>query len=434
MLVSVLLHVIVFFALDQVKFVLGIKDSGEIQTRAVVTRQPSEEMPTLDLTPTPPPDNIVQPPKDTAKLIDDIELLNAVKDQPIDLSTQITNPEYALAMAPAPAASGTPDGVTMKDVAGTIGDFNDLPEPGRTKDDLKPAAVGQMTVDPGSMTNNDSDLVKFTDDMIKRGANGNAPNGTLDGITSLDDLIGLPSNELIGKKTMLPSDLLFEFNKYELRESAKFGLQKLGLLIDNNSEMYCWIEGHTDLIGSDAANLELSKKRAEAVKNYLVNSMGMDGGKIATRGYGEYQPIVTSGDQVQQGPNRRVEIKMRNTPPTDEQIKIAPPKAEPAIVEEMPPAPPAAQQQPMTRQEPEPTAPPKATLVRPNPQRGIPVEVIEMPPATSPPKAKAIPEPAPMPTPPPRALPIEPEQTAPAMPARAIPVEPEILRAQPVAE
>lgn len=428
MFASILLHVVVFFALDQVKFALGVPPT-DTQTQTVVIRDPTEAIPEDHFTPTPPPtDFVVPPPTDTGKLLDDVELLKEVKDLDVDMTPQTVETTIAL-LPSAPAASGSPTG-SAPTVSPTIDIMEDLPELGRSETEMKPAAVGQITVDPGSLKS-DSEFTEFTNDLMKRGANGTAEKGSLEGIATLDDLIGLPSNELLGKKTMLPSDLLFEFNKSELRESAKVGLFKLAILLDTNRTMYCWIEGHTDLIGSDDANLQLSVRRAEAVKEYLVKAMNFEPDKIITRGYGRYHPIITTGDKNQQAPNRRVEIKMRQTPPPDEQIKIAPPKAA-AVPEEMPPSRPVA---PPAAGEP---APPKAKLVKIDPERARMLDERAIPtpqPAPQspePPKARPVQEP----TPPPRATPVAPEMPTTPPAARAIPVEeePGILKAQPVTE
>jgi hypothetical protein len=220
-------------------------------------------------------------------------------------------------------------------------------------------------------------------------------------MASLDAMLDLPTNVLLSKKTMLPSDLLFEFNRAELRESAKIGLMKLGLLMDHNPGLYCWIEGHTDLVGGDDFNLNLSIKRAEAVRDYLVNSLRMDASKIITRGFGRYEPIVTTGTSEQQSANRRVEIRMRKTPPTKDQLKIEPKKA--AVIEETPPP----KIEPKKAVVVEETPAPKAVLVKP--KRALPVEE-ELPP--------------------PVARPIEEAPLAP----RATPVEPEAPRAIPLGD
>ena len=243
-------------------------------------------------------------------------------------------------------------------------------------------------MDPGAVQVDDSEIGKLTEYLIRKGANGKVENGTLDGMVSLDSLLNLPPNILVGRKTMLPSDLLFDFNKSELRESAKVGMMKLCLLIDQNPGLYCWIEGHTDLVGGDEFNLNLSIKRAEAVRNYLVNSLKVDGTKIITRGFGRYQPVVTTGNAQQQSANRRVEIRMRKTPPTEEQLIVTPPQA--VVTEEAPAR--------------------KAILVKP--LRALPIE--EDPPAAAPVEEEETPPPA---------VAVEDEETP---PLRAAPVLEEI--------
>lgn len=381
MLVSILLHVAVFFALDRMKIALKFEQARELSTRSINVRQ--VEIRPMEDQETAPPEDVVQPPADTAALLEEIELLAALpKDQEIDIKPDVQDPEYALQMKN-PAAEGEPAAVAM-DLSSGLEVDTDLPELGREPELLKPAEIGQVTVDPGAVQMDDTDMGKFTEDLIKQGANGKVEQGALDGIASLDDLLDLPSNILLSKKTMLPSDLLFEFNKSELRESAKVGLMKLALLMDRNPNLYCWIEGHTDLVGGDDFNLDLSIRRAEAVKTYLVESLRMDAARISTRGFGRYEPLVISGTPEEQAANRRVEIRMRKTPPTGEQLKIAPKKA--TVIEEAPaPAP--------------MPAPPKAVLVKP--KRALPVE--EEP---APPRASPVPESAP-PSTPLRALPVE---------------------------
>ncbi|MEO5715921.1 MAG: OmpA family protein [Luteolibacter sp.] len=400
MLLSILLHVVVFFALDRMKIAIGFDQAKELSTQPINIQQ--VEVRPIEPEQTLPPEDIIKPPTDAAKLMEDIELLAELPKNPeIDIKPDVTQAQYELRMQK-PAMAGDPGAIALEAASGL--EMNaDLPELGREPTNIRPAEIGQITVDPGSPQVDDLNLGKFTDDLIKKGANGKVENGALDGIKSLDELLDLPANILLSKKTMLPSDLLFEFNSSELRESAKVGLMKLALLMDRNPGLYCWIEGHTDLVGGDEFNLELSIKRAESVKQYLVKSMRMDASKIITRGFGRYEPLVITGTTEEQGVNRRVEIRMRKTPPTSEQRIIAPQKA--AVIEEAPP---------------EEAPAPKAVLVKP--KRALPVE--EAPPEPTPPKAKPI-EPPPAP-PVLRASPVEIEEQ--------IPRAQEIPKAQPIEE
>jgi outer membrane protein OmpA-like peptidoglycan-associated protein len=66
--------------------------------------------------------------------------------------------------------------------------------------------------------------------------------------------------------------------------------------------------GHTDADGNDAANLDLSKRRAASVKNELVKAFGIDGSRIETDGKGEAQPVAPNDTPSNKALNRRVEF------------------------------------------------------------------------------------------------------------------------------
>lgn len=343
------------------------------------------------------PEETITPPDDASALMEEIDMLAALPpDQEIDIRPDVDQAEFALQMQ-SPLQEGDPTTIASE-ITSNLEIDAELPEFGREPEELKPAEIGQITIDPGTMEVDD-DLGRLTEEIIKHGAGGKVEKGALDGITSLDELLDLPPNQLLGSKTMLPSDLLFEFNKADLRESAKVGLMKLALLMDRNPDLFCWIEGHTDLIGGDEFNLDLSIRRAEAVKSYLVDSMRMDASRIFTRGFGRYQPMITTGDRAVQSVNRRVEIRMRKTPPAEDQIRVMPQRA--PVVDEAPP---------QIVEEP----PPRAVLVKPKVRRPL---VAEPPPPRAllvkPQLVQPVEEPAV-----PRALPVEP-----AAPPRAMPVE-----------
>ena len=67
------------------------------------------------------------------------------------------------------------------------------------------------------------------------------------------------------------------------------------------------IEGHTDATGRTGHNLELSRRRAAAVKHYLVGK-GIDTSRLETVGFGESRPIASNETALGQGQNRRVEL------------------------------------------------------------------------------------------------------------------------------
>lgn len=406
MVLSVFLHVVVFFVLDQMKIDI-IGGTPDISTGPV--RVQREETETIRESVKPAPEETIKPPASTDKLLDEVDLLNALpKDPELDVKPDVNQAEWALKMSK-PAAAGDSAAIAA-DAASSFEVDDAMPELGRQPETIRPAAIGQLTVDPGSMEAEDDGLGKMADSLIRKGANGKVKNGALDGVASLDELLDLPTNLLLSKKTLLPSDLLFEFNSAELRESARVGLMKLALLMDRNPGLYCWIEGHTDLIGGDESNLELSIRRAESVKKYLVDSLRMDPAKIYTRGFGRYEPIVISGNADQQSINRRVEVRMRKTPPTAEQMKIVPQKA--TVVEETPPAP-RTTPAPAPKAKPVPQEAPRAVIVKP--RRAMPVEE---PPA---PRAAPVEQPR-------RAQPVEAEPALPLRPLevpRALPIDDE---------
>jgi outer membrane protein OmpA-like peptidoglycan-associated protein len=111
------------------------------------------------------------------------------------------------------------------------------------------------------------------------------------------------------KKIILEGDTNFEFNKDELLSSAFPVLNKLAIAIKENPDTRWKIEGHTDAVGSDSYNMELSRRRAESVVNYLV-SQGVDKSKLEVVPLGESSPIATNDTQEGRAMNRRVEIKL----------------------------------------------------------------------------------------------------------------------------
>ena len=123
------------------------------------------------------------------------------------------------------------------------------------------------------------------------------------------------------QKVTLAADALFDFNKADLRSEGKAKLDKLAADIKGIKLEVIIAVGHADRFGTDAYNLKLSEKRAEAVKAYLV-SKGVEPNRVYTEGKGKKQP-VTKPDQCKGPkskkvvdclqPDRRVEIEVIGT-------------------------------------------------------------------------------------------------------------------------
>jgi outer membrane protein OmpA-like peptidoglycan-associated protein len=137
--------------------------------------------------------------------------------------------------------------------------------------------------------------------------------GIPSGFSNLDDL--LSGSGRVGTGTapiLMPTDLLFDYDSANLREGATASLQKLGRLIQRNPQAIFKVEGHTDSFGSDDYNMDLSERRAETVKDWLVQNMGIDPARIQTQGYGKTRLLVPGDRSVEdQQLNRRVEIVIR---------------------------------------------------------------------------------------------------------------------------
>lgn len=114
-------------------------------------------------------------------------------------------------------------------------------------------------------------------------------------------------------KRVYTLDHLF-FNPYEydtkgLKPTSLAVLNKLADTLKANTKMKIEIAGHTDNSGEDLANLQLSQKRADAIRAYLIQK-GIKEDRILAKGYGETSPIVSNDTQEGRSFNRRTEVKV----------------------------------------------------------------------------------------------------------------------------
>jgi outer membrane protein OmpA-like peptidoglycan-associated protein len=177
---------------------------------------------------------------------------------------------------------------------------------------IQPSAMkpddDQMVIDVNALDSTKGDA---KGDILRSMKKGDGGNNGLDGFTSLDDLVNYQGPITQDFKTMLRTDLLFDFGSAQLRSEARLSLMKLGMIIQTNSGAQFRLVGHTDTIGDEASNQKLSEARAAAVKDWLVDSLKLDGSHIIVEGRGEKEPlpdVPANGDAAAQQPNRRVEI------------------------------------------------------------------------------------------------------------------------------
>jgi OOP family OmpA-OmpF porin len=99
----------------------------------------------------------------------------------------------------------------------------------------------------------------------------------------------------------------FDVDKATLRPESMGTLNQIKRILSQNPDLKFEIDGHTDNTGAAAHNLTLSQQRADAVKAQLI-SMGMDAGRLTTKGFGDTKPIASNSNPDGKANNRRVEF------------------------------------------------------------------------------------------------------------------------------
>ena len=103
------------------------------------------------------------------------------------------------------------------------------------------------------------------------------------------------------------SDVLFDFGSYTLKPGAREKLAKISGIVLAHPGLTLQIEGHTDSVGSDEFNQQLSERRAESVRDFLAQQ-GVPASGITARGFGKTQPVASNDTPEGRQRNRRVEL------------------------------------------------------------------------------------------------------------------------------
>jgi outer membrane protein OmpA-like peptidoglycan-associated protein len=106
-------------------------------------------------------------------------------------------------------------------------------------------------------------------------------------------------------------DVLFETDRADLKPGAARQLDKLATALRENPDFTVAIEGHTDSTGAHGYNMQLSERRAEAVRRYLASN-GVDPQRLHSTGFGPDQPVASNSHAAGRQQNRRVEVVIQD--------------------------------------------------------------------------------------------------------------------------
>lgn len=129
-------------------------------------------------------------------------------------------------------------------------------------------------------------------------------------ISNIRIAVGAPDmrNKLMAEGRLVTYGIYFDVNKDVVKPESYGTLKEIAKILNEVPDVKVKIVGHTDADGADAANLDLSKRRAASVKNELVKSFGVNGERLETDGLGEGQPVAPNDNPANKALNRRVEF------------------------------------------------------------------------------------------------------------------------------
>lgn len=109
-------------------------------------------------------------------------------------------------------------------------------------------------------------------------------------------------------------DVKFDFDKAKVKPESYGDIKNLADFLTQYPQTTTVVEGHTDAVGSDAYNQGLSERRANAVRDVLVNEYGVGGDRVNAVGYGEARPVADNANADGRAVNRRVEAEVEARP------------------------------------------------------------------------------------------------------------------------
>ncbi len=105
--------------------------------------------------------------------------------------------------------------------------------------------------------------------------------------------------------------ILFDTNKADIKPESKASLEQIGTLLKQQTRLKLHVVGHTDNVGTLPANIDLSKRRAEAVVATLSSGYGIARDRLTANGVASLAPVASNGDESGRAKNRRVELVLQ---------------------------------------------------------------------------------------------------------------------------
>lgn len=133
--------------------------------------------------------------------------------------------------------------------------------------------------------------------------------GTIDGCPKKEELKE-EATAAVPEIKRLKLNVEFDSDKADVKEKYHDEIGKLADVLKKYPEISVTVEGHTDNKGADKYNLDLSQRRADSVRKYLIDKFGIDGARVKAKGYGESKPIADNATDAGQQMNRRVEAEI----------------------------------------------------------------------------------------------------------------------------
>ena len=252
-------------------------------------------------------DKLLQEIQATTQMPDDIS--NALPEKPKVDPADVTSVMSEIERSAAQTLSTNPNATHEQS------SLNDTSVSGRPQPALSGTELATSTIikRPNTFT---SKLPGDSGGSNKKGAPG---------FSDLDQLLAQKGPLGSGTKIRMPEDQLFSFDSAELQPGDI--MRKLVDLLKRNPRATFTIEGYTDSIGTDAYNFDLSQRRADNMKMYLWQALGIDPSHIEARGRGSTKFVVPprqvpptasqaefDAEIQRESPNRRVEVTINTNP------------------------------------------------------------------------------------------------------------------------